>query len=310
MGKSETFEFGIIKWIRSVTPLAKGVLVGIGDDCATLKLRSSRCLLKIDQLVEGLHFECKSATPAQIGRKAVARPLSDIAAMTGTPRAAVISVLLRPSFTPSQVRRMYLGMKAMADEFGMAIVGGDIAAGGDRLVISVSILGESNTRGDVLRSGARPGDAIFVTGDLGGSILGKHLDFTPRIREAHELARTVPLNSMIDISDGLAADLQHILEESNVGGVLEAAALPVSQSAEQLAAKTKRPVLDHVLNDGEDYELLFTVPRRAAAKVPARLSTGVPLRGIGRIIKRRGLWLQDTAGRKPITPRGWEYHIS
>ncbi len=309
MRKPGTSEFEIIRWIRSVTPRARGVLVGIGDDCATLRLRSKRCLLKIDQLVEGLHFDCRSATPAQIGRKSVARPLSDIAAMTGTPRAVVVSVLLRPSFKPDQIRRMYLGMRDMAGKFGAQIVGGDIAVGGDRLVISVSILGESNPRGDALRSGAKPGDAIFVTGDLGGSILGKHLNFTPRIREALELAKTVPLHAMIDISDGLAADLQHILDESRVGGVLHAASLPISNAAKRLAAKTKRSPLDHVLNDGEDYELLFTVPRGSAAKVPMRLSTSVPVTRIGAIIKIRGLWLEGSANRRAITPKGWEYKL-
>jgi thiamine-monophosphate kinase len=285
------------------------VLVGIGDDCATLRVRSTRCLLKTDQLVEGLHFERRSATPAQIGRKAMARPLSDIAAMTGTPRAAVISVLLRPTFSPAFIRRMYLGMKAMAGRFGVSIVGGDIAVGGDRLVISVSILGESNRRGDALRSGAKPGDAIFVTGELGGSILGKHLNFIPRIREGQELARAVPLHGMIDISDGLTADLQHILDESNAGGVLHAASLPISNDAKRLAAKTGRPPLDHALTDGEDYELLFTVPRRAAGKVPARLSTGVRVTRIGEIIKGRGLWLEEKFGRKPLKPNGWEYQF-
>lgn len=315
MSESGVSEFGIIRWIRSVTPSAKGVLVGIGDDCAVLKLRSTRCLFKIDQLIEGLHFECASATPEQIGRKAVARPLSDIAAMTGTPRAVVISVLLRPGFGREKIRRMYLGMKGMADEFGAAIVGGDIAVGGERLAISVSVLGESNKRGDVLRSGAKPGDAIFVTGDLGGSILGKHLDFTPRIREAQELARKVPLHAMIDISDGLAADLQHILEESSVGlpavagGVLRASSLPISNAAKRLAAKTGQPLLNHVLNDGEDYELLFTVSARSAGKVPKKLSTGVPVTRIGEIIARPGLWLEDTTDRKRVKPKGWEYHL-
>jgi thiamine-monophosphate kinase len=309
MGKSGISEFDIIRWIRSVTPTAKGVLVGIGDDCAALRLKSTRCLLKIDQLIEGLHFDCAKATPDQIGRKAVARPLSDIAAMVGTPRAIVVSVLLRPSFRPNDIRRMYRGMQRMAEEFGAAIVGGDIAIGGERLAISVSVLGESNRRGDVLRSGAKVDDAIFVTGDLGGSILGKHLDFTPRIREAQELARKLPLHAMIDVSDGLAADLGHILEESRVGGVIRAKSLPISDAAARLAKKTGRPLLDHVLNDGEDYELIFTVSARAAARVPKRLSSGVRVTRIGEVIARAGLWLENKGGRKPIEPKGWEYRI-
>jgi thiamine-monophosphate kinase len=311
MSASETSEFNIIRWIRSVTPPARNVPVGIGDDCAAIVLDCRRCLLKIDQTVEGIHFQAAAwrSMPEHVGRKALARPLSDIAAMAGKPLAAVISVLLPALFTAEDTRRLYTGMKGLADEFDTNIVGGDIACGGDRLVISVSVLGESNKRGDVTRSGARPGDALFVTGELGGSILGKHLTFTPRIREALELAEILPLHAMIDISDGLAADLQHVLDESGVGAVLRADSIPISEAARAVARQREGHPLDHALDDGEDYELLFTVPGPAAERVPKELASGVRVSCIGEITSAPGLWMEDASGRRAIQPKGWVHRV-
>jgi len=252
-----------------------------------------------------VHFERGKVPPDLIGRKAVLSAVSDIAAMGGTPRAVVASVLLRPGLARSDLEALYLAMCDAAASCGAALVGGDIAAGGDRLVLSVAVLGESHPRGDVTRSGARAGDALFVTGALGGSLLGRHLTFTPRLREARELADALTLHAMIDVSDGLAQDLGHILAESGVGAVLDAAAIPVSEDARRLAERSGRSPLDHALSDGEDFELLFAVSPADADRVPGTLSTGVPVSRIGFIAREKGLFLDEAGVRRPLRAKGW-----
>jgi thiamine-monophosphate kinase len=205
-------------------------------------------------------------------------------------------------------------MKKTADAFGTTIVGGDIAAGGNALVISVTIVGVPGPAGAITRSGARPGDVIFVTGEIGGSMPGKHLRFQPRIREALELARKCPIHAMIDISDGLAADLQHILEESRVGAVLSAKDIPISRGRPTIVHRPSSIIADRsceirrALAQGEDYELLFTVPPRAADAVPTKVC-GVRVSRIGHIIAKRKMML-DTGGElRVIKPGGWVHKL-
>ena len=201
-------------------------------------------------LMDGVDFELAKVEPRRIGRKAMAVNLSDIAAMAGVPRTAVVSVALpKGPGTRALAEELYFGMKEMADRFEVAIVGGDTNSWTGPLVISVTVLGDVTERGYVIRGGAQPGDWLFVTGPLGGSIRGHHLDFTPRVREALQLNEEVQLKAMIDISDGLTADLQHILDESKCGAVLEAKSIPIREGA----------TLSGALGDGEDFELLFAV---------------------------------------------------
>jgi len=298
-------EFEFIGWLRSVTASPDFVSLGPGDDCAALRLGGPSALLTIDQIVEGVHFERGKVPPDLIGRKAVLSAVSDIAAMAGTPRAVVVSVLLRPGLARSDLETLYLAMRDAAVSCGAALVGGDLAAGGDRLVLSVAVLGEPHPRGEVRRSGARAGDVLFVTGALGGSLLGRHLTFTPRLREARELADALSLHAMIDVSDGLAQDLGHILAESGVGAVLEAAAIPVSEEARRLAETSGRSPLDHALSDGEDFELLFAVSSAEADRVPGTLSTGVSVSRIGFVTREPGLFLDESGARRPLRAKGW-----
>jgi thiamine-monophosphate kinase len=170
-------------------------------------------------------------------------------------------------------------------------------------------LGEASAKGPVSRSGARPGDWIFVTGPLGGSILGKHLDFTPRVREALLLHEIVDLRAMIDVSDGLAADVAHLCHESGCGAVLRADSIPISPAARQLAERSGRTPLEHALSDGEDFELAFAVSpddgRRIAADQPVE---GIRLSHIGEMATD-GYWLEQSGARRPLEPKGYVHAL-
>src|SRR5262249_33918833 len=176
-------------------------------------------LFKADSVVQGVHFDVQTP-PEKIGHKALARVLSDVAAMAGTPTAALVTLALPPGFDPLFVEAIYRGMNELARAHAVAIVGGDTSTNPERILISVALLGWVQKDKIVLRSGAKPGDAIFVSGELGGSIAGKHLQFDPRLEQARWLAGRFSVHSMIDLSDGLASDLQHILKASAVGAEL------------------------------------------------------------------------------------------
>jgi thiamine-monophosphate kinase len=272
------------------------VVVDSGDDCAVVRIGREEVLFKTDAVVDGVHFDSRRARPEEIGHKAVARALSDLAAMGGLPTFGVIAMMVPRRAPERWIRRVMRGMDRTARAFGAAIVGGDLKSHPGKLAIAVSLLGKTEGR-PFLRSGARPGDAIGVTGPLGGSILGKHLRFTPRIREATRLRRTVGVHAMIDISDGLSTDLAHLCEESGVGATIEEARIPVSSAARRLEGD---PVL-HALTDGEDYELLFTVAGRDSRHLKHVLGT---------IDRRPGLRLRRLDGRiEPLRVRGWEHRF-
>jgi thiamine-monophosphate kinase len=230
--------------------------------------------------------------------------LSDIAAMGGRPVAAVVSVGLPRRGTKSLAEELYAGMRAIADEFETAIVGGDTNTWDGGLVISVALLGDAGPHGAILRSGAKPGDWLFVTGPLGGSILGKHLDFTPRVREALELQQHVRIHAMLDISDGLAADVNHLCEESGCGAVLAAERIPVSAAARQM--NDGRTPLEHALGDGEDFELAFAVsPDDGRRLLAQQLIAGVSLSWIGECLAEPRLYLEENGQRRPLPATGY-----
>src|SRR5207302_7308776 len=198
-------EFAYIDWLRRQTPADPRVPIGPGDDTAALRLTpGAPCLVTTDMLLDGSCFRLAEAGPRRVGRKAMAVNLSDIAAMAGKPVAAVVSVGLPRDGGRALAEELYLGLREVADAFDTALVGGDTNSWDGPLTISVTLLGEATGRGPVRRSGARPGDWLLVTGPLGGSIQGKHLDFTPRVREALRLPEVAGLHAMIDLSDGLA----------------------------------------------------------------------------------------------------------
>jgi thiamine-monophosphate kinase len=299
-------EFEYVAWLRSRTPADPRVLVGPGDDCAVLTPPARPLLVTTDMLMDGTDFILAEVGPRRAGRKAMAANLSDIAAMAGVPTAAVVSVAL-PRDGRGLAQELYLGLRDVADAFGVALVGGDTNSWNGPLVISVTALGEATDRGPVPRSGARPGDWLFVTGPLGGSILGRHLDFTPRVREALALHAAVPLNAMLDVSDGLAADLNHICEESRCGAVLTAEAIPISDAARALSRASGKSPLEHALGDGEDFELVFAVSPDAGRKLLA----APPAPGLAKIGEcvESGLWLSQGGQRRPLAATGWVHDL-
>jgi thiamine-monophosphate kinase len=304
----KTDEFAFIDWLRNRTPQASAVAIGPGDDTAALVWpRGSTCLVTTDMLLEGSCFRLAEAGPRRVGRKAMAVNLSDIAAMAGRPIAAVVSVGLPRRGGRALAEELYLGLREVADAFDTAIVGGDTNTWDGGLVISVTLLGEATPPGPVRRSGARPGDWLMVTGSFGGSIQGKHLDFTPRIREALTLQSSVALQAMIDVSDGLAADIWHICEESHCGAVLRAEAIPVAAAAHTM--NDGQTPLQHALGDGEDFELAFAV----SPDDGRRLLTSQPLPGVGIAhvgeFVAEGLWLEEEGHRRALPPTGYVHTL-
>jgi len=310
-GHEPVDEFDLIRWIRSQTGASPEVPIGAGDDCAALRLPEGKTVLvTTDMLVAGVHFKPEEATPRQVGHKAVARAVSDIAAMAGEAKAVVIAMAAARGTAAAYLKDLFCGMKAAADALGVQIAGGDIATGDLPLTLTVTVIGTGDQDSLVLRSGARPGDRVLVTGELGGALLGRHLSFLPRLKEAVWLRDAVALHSMIDISDGLAADAGHIGAESGVAIELWADAIPVSKAAETLPASSGRSALEHALHDGEDYELLFTVTADQSSQLLERSDVPVKVTCIGEVVGGSGLWIRKRGGEKrPLEPRGWVHRL-
>jgi thiamine-monophosphate kinase len=300
-------EFAFIDWLRRRTPEHPEVIVGPGDDTAVLDWLGERCLVTTDMLLEGSCFRLEEAGPRRVGRKAMAVNLSDIAAMAGEPVAAVVSVGLPRRGGRAVAEELYLGLREMGDQFHTPIVGGDTNSWDGPLVISVTLLGRTTGRGAVLRRGAKVGDWVMVTGPLGGSILGKHLDFTPRVYEALALHRGTTLHAMIDVSDGLAADLHHICTESGCGALLHAEAIPIADDVHRM--QDGRSPLEHALGDGEDFELVFAVdPLEGERLLLAQPVPGIHLFHIGEFVEQ-GLWLEEGGQRRPLEPKGYVHEL-
>jgi thiamine-monophosphate kinase len=298
-------EFDLIHLLTGSLATNASVVTGAGDDCAVLDLGipGQYALFKTDAVVEGIHFT-RETKPELIGHKALARCLSDIAAMGGAPTAALVTLALPRQFDPAYVQAIYAGMNALAQKHSVAIVGGETTTNPERILLSIALLGTVARDKCVLRSGAKTGDGIFVTGELGGSLVtGKHLDFEPRLAEGRWLAEHFPIHAMIDLSDGLAGDLPHILRASNVGAELLAASIPVRKQRYE----NKTPLMA-ALSDGEDFELLFTLP--SAQAVPLidawkKQFSKLRLSCIGRITAEPGLRIRNHRSIEPLNATGY-----
>jgi thiamine-monophosphate kinase len=304
-------EFELIARLTKALPTNKTVVTGAGDDCAVLDLGvpGKLILFKTDAVVEGIHFTGETP-PEKIGRKVLARCLSDIAAMAGTPTAALVTIALPKQFDTDSVAKIYDGLNAFAEKYGVAIVGGETTTNPERMLISIALLGTVPRGRQVLRSGAKVGDAIFVTGELGGSLAGKHLDFEPRLAEARWLAEHFKIHALMDLSDGLAGDLRHIVDASKVGAVLLKSALPISRAAKlhAQAGSTTKPAALAALTDGEDFELLFTVSSKDAVKLLDAWKKGFPklkLSCIGKIVADEGILLRDKHRSHKLNAHGY-----
>ena len=306
-------EFELIQRLTRSLPANKSVVAGAGDDCAVLDLGlpDRLVLFKTDAVVEGVHFTADAA-PEQIGHKALARCLSDVAAMAGAPNSAVVTLGLPARFDAARIEKIYAGMSALARRYEVAIVGGETVLNPGAILISIALLGTAPRGKCLLRSGALAGDALFVTGELGGSRAGRHLEFEPRLAEARWLADNFSVHAMIDVSDGLAGDLRQIMKASRVGAELLATAIPITRTA-RLAAKAEgsaKPPLLAALTDGEDFELLFTVAARDAVPLLDAWKQHFPrlkLTCIGKINERDGLTLRDKDGVRPLEAHGYAH---
>ena len=273
--------YGEDRLVRELTRrLARGanVRVGIGDDCAALggKTAANWELLKTDCIIEGVHF-LKNAGPRKAGWKALARPLSDIAAMGGLPGCALITIAASPAMEVAWLKEFYAGLGRIAAKFKVTIAGGETACSPGPFFCSVTLTGTVERKRCITRAGGRGGDALYVTGRLGGSIRGKHLTFTPRINEARWLTQHFALHAMMDLSDGLGSDLPRLAQASRCGFIVYEEKIPV----------TKGCTTRNSLADGEDYELLFAIPQRDAGRLESawkKRFPKLPLTRIGELI--------------------------
>ncbi len=330
----ETGEFNLIDRIRKILPVSgnRDLLVDIGDDTAVVRIDRKRALLlTCDIQVEGRHFLFDRTTPYRVGRRSMAVNLSDIASMGGRPTYALVSLGLPADMPVESFDRLFEGMRDEMSEHGAYVIGGNLARTKEELVVDVTMVGETEVSRVLTRHNARPGDRIFVTGALGASgagmealrIFGKkvpgkyaelvrrHVLPAPRVEMGQRISRSGVASGMIDLSDGVASDLYHICEKSGVGAEIHEACLPLPERIGEIAKMSGRPVLDLALHNGEDYELLFTVPpgvpERKIRALPGK--TGIPVTEIGRIVGRRaGYSLVDARGRKtPLKPAGWDH---
>jgi len=289
------------------------VRLGIGDDAAVLRMgEAADCVVSVDLLTDHVDFDLTRVDPRRVGRKALAAGLSDLAAMASKPLAGVVALALPRKGGMELAVELYEGLLPLAEQYGLAIAGGDTNSWDGPLVISVTVIGNVTARGPLKRSGAGGGDRIVVTGSFGGSILGRHLEFQPRVAEALLLAERYELDAGIDVSDGLSIDLAHLAQESGCGAIVDLQAVPVAEDARRLAqqlADGSTP-LEHALSDGEDFELILAVPPAEAERMLAEQPLSVPLCAIGEFIAEPGLWQRDSKGRtSPLVPRGYQHEF-
>lgn len=288
-------ELKLIEKFMARYKVARHTIVGIGDDSAVVRMPGTKELLLFtcDTLVEGIHFPTRKISGYKIGWKALGTGLSDIAAMGGIPVSALVSLAVPAKVEEGFVNGLIRGINSLARRFNVDIVGGDTVSSPKAIVITIAVVGTVSRKKLVLRSGAKAGDKIFVTGALGGSIFKKQFNFTPRIVEAQRLVSHAKINSMIDITDGLSMDLYRLITASQVGAILYKEAIPISRDA----YKTKDP-LRSALCDGEDFELLITSKDER-----------IPFNIIGEITRDRGrLVLIDKNGRiERLKLQGYEH---
>ena len=304
-------ELDFIRRLRERLPQHEALLVGPGDDAAIVDLRGrGDVVVTTDMLTEGVDFILEECGATRVGRKALAVNLSDLAAMAAVPRAVVVSVALPREGAMQIGCELYEGLLPLAEDFETAVAGGDTNTWDGPLVVSITALGTLTDRGPFLRSGARPGDAIVVTGDFGGSLLGKHFDFTPRVREALVLRERYDVHAAIDVSDGLTLDLSRLCTESRCGAELQLAQVPISAAARQAATTepaSGRTALDRALSDGEDFELVLTMPEAEARRLVNEQPFATPVTIVGRIVAEPGLWVVDADGLRPMVPQGFQH---
>jgi thiamine-monophosphate kinase len=312
-------EAEFIRHLRAHVSPHPSLKLGIGDDAGIVSLAGrTDVVVTTDLLSDGVDFDLAAVSPRVVGRKALAVNLSDLAAMAARPVAAVVAIAMPNANDQSELpldlaKLIYEGLLSLAAEFDVALAGGDTNSHDGPLVISITALGTLSDRGPLRRSGGRPGDQILVTGTLGGSILGHHFNFTPRVREALLLHEKYELHAGIDISDGLALDLSRLATEGGCGAVIHTDRLPISTAADNLAGlesntHVAEAALRHALSDGEDFELLLAAPPQVADSILRDQPLDCKITCIGELVAEPGLWQQSKGTeRRPLEPTGWQH---
>jgi thiamine-monophosphate kinase len=321
----------------SPTATTSALLLGIGDDAAIIRESSGRnTLVTSDLLVEDVDFHRDTTTPRYLGHKALAVSLSDIAAMGARPRWALVSLGIPSNIWNSDfVDEFYEGFFTLADRYDVSLIGGDVSRAPDKIVVDATVLGQCENGEAILRSGAKPGDLIFVTGSLGGSAAGlrllergvrvpeadtsdaerdtmrqlsmRHLRPDPRVGWGLVLGQEKLASAMIDISDGLSSDLHHVCREGGVGATIDSAKLPIDPAVVEICGRRALDPLLLALHGGEDFELLFTVPREQWPRLPRRVD-GITITQIGEIrTAAEGVRLAEGARVWDLEPKGWEH---
>jgi thiamine-monophosphate kinase len=319
----------LLKFARSRLPAPDSrVLVSFGDDSAVYSIPTGKfSCISTDAFVENIHFSLKYSTFYDIGVKSLVSALSDIAAIGGTPSVAVFSLFVRKVIYDVMLDDLYRGIRETAKKYWVNVVGGD-TVGAEELAIVFTIVGEIEKSNITLRSGAKPGDVICVTGYLGdsyagrialgkkldakkygiGRIIDKHLRPEARVKEAQKIISTNQINSMIDISDGLSTDLLHISEDSRVGVQLEAKSIPISEETIKVTSMLDLNPIETALKSGEEYELLFTTPEENLKKIQT-MDIGIPITHIGKVTEnsQKNIIIYSDGTSRPLKPTGYNH---
>jgi len=325
----ELSEFGFIDRIKEGCLIrSEGIIKAIGDDCAVLKSADgSAILLTTDMLVENVHFRCDSTTPFLLGRKSLAVNISDIAAMGGIPKEALVAIAIPEESEIEFLDGLYDGIKSIAAEYDINLLGGDTVSSPKNLVISITLMGEAPEDEILYRSGARVADVIFLTGTVGSSaagldiavgkrrfgkkdlLLAAHFNPVPHVKAGRIIASSKAANSLIDVSDGVISDLRHICEESGVGAIVEFAKVPVTELLREYCERYDLHLEELTLHSGEDYVLLGTVPRGSVGTLERALkSHDCSFFPVGEIVEEQRIMLKDLKGDiRELTARGYDH---
>ena len=300
-------ENSLVQWLHTYPqPKTDHFPVGIGDDAAIMQWAGKDQLgvITTDLIADGTHFKLSECTATQIGRKAMAVNLSDVAAMACQPLAAFVSLLLPRGIDEAFTRELMSAAIELANSFGCVVSGGDTNSWDGKLAINVVVVGKATARGPLLRSHAKPGDSLLVTGKLGGSIQGHHLDFVPRIREALWLRENFEIHAGMDLSDGLAMDVRRLCRASGCGVEVVAEQLPLS---DQVVRLDHEAAVRRALGDGEDFELLLAAPPAEAARIVEHPDLYFPVSIVGQCVEGDGLWLMKDQQLVELPEAGFEH---
>lgn len=300
-------EQSFVAWAKMRAKRLPQVKLGIGDDAAILDNSQEDVVVTTDMMMEGVHFESERVELSRVGRKLVAINVSDLAAMAAKPVAVLLSMAIptrAPKAADEIAAEIYEGVCNAAEHFQIALIGGDTNCWNGPLVLSMTAIGKTVDRACWQRGGAVPGDLIVVTGPLGGSILGKHLDFEPRLDIADCLRELQIVHAAMDISDGLSVDLLRMCDASHCGAILELDRVPVSQAAHDLAVTSQRPPVEHALGDGEDFELLMAIAPQHLERVVRTVGAENAI-VCGEFTSRTGLWAREGSKLRQLPSTGY-----